>query len=112
MDLTAAISLEERVQQVLNDYRPTLYQDGGDVEVMQVDEHGIAHIKMLGACIDCPISILTMKLGIQRLLKQHFSEITGVNAITDIRIADLYRPRPATMAGQVVAPALSSAVRG
>ena len=112
MDLAAALSLEDRVQQVLDTYRPTLYQDGGDVEVMRVDEQGIAHIKMLGACIDCPISILTMKLGIQRLLKQHFSEITGVNAITDIRIADLYRPRPDATAGVETAPVLSAAVRG
>lgn len=112
MDLAAAVSLEERVQQVLNTYRPTLYQDGGDVEVIRVDEQGIAHIKMLGACIDCPISILTMKLGIQRLLKQHFEEITGVNAMTDIRIADLYRPRPVTMTGIEAEPVLSTVVRG
>lgn len=83
-------TLEERIQQVLDGYRPTLYMDGGDVELIEVDDEGIAHIKMLGACIDCPISLLTMKLGIQRLLKEHFSEITGINAITDISIADLY----------------------
>ena len=46
---------------------------------------------MLGACIDCPISLLTMKLGIQRLLKENFGEVKGVNAITDISIADLYK---------------------
>ena len=91
-----AASLEERIQQVLDGYRPTLYMDGGDVELLEIDEHGVAHIKMLGACIDCPISLLTMKLGIQRLLKEHFPEITGVNAITDICIADLYRERTPT----------------
>jgi Fe-S cluster biogenesis protein NfuA len=64
--------------------------DGGDVEVLEVDAKGIAHLKMLGACIDCPISLLTMKLGIQRLLKEHFPEITGVNAITDVSLTDLY----------------------
>lgn len=99
MDLAAPASLEERIQQVLNDYRPTLYQDGGDVEVIRVDEKGVAHVKMLGACIDCPISILTMKLGIQRLLKEQFSEITGVHAITDISIADLYRRQPQAVNG-------------
>ena len=94
MDSAVEGTLEERIQQVLNGYRPNLYMDGGDVEIMQVDEKGIAHVKMLGACIDCPISILTMKLGIQRLLKENFSEITGVNAITDVTIADLYRRQP------------------
>lgn len=87
--------LTARIQQVLDDYRPTLYRDGGDVQLLKVDEKGIAHVKMLGACIDCPISLLTMKLGIQRLLKENFAEITGVNAITDLDISALYnRPAP------------------
>ena len=82
--------LEERIQAVLDGYRPTLSMDGGDVQLLRVDEKGIAHIKMLGACIDCPISLLTMKLGIQRLLKENFSEIRGVNAITDLDVSALY----------------------
>src|SRR4051812_17901341 len=86
--------LEERIQAVLDGYRPTLYMDGGDVHLLKVDEKGIAHVKMLGACIDCPISVLTMKLGIQRLLKENFSEIRGVNAITDIDVSALYNRRP------------------
>ena len=97
MTIVVEASLEQRIQEVLNGYRPNLYMDGGDVEVLKVDEKGIVHLKMLGACIDCPISLLTMKLGIQRLLKEHFGEITGVNAITDISLADLYR-RPAVPA--------------
>lgn len=91
-------TLEQRIQQVLDGYRPTLYMDGGDVQLLRIDEKGIAHVKMLGACIDCPISLLTMKLGIQRLLKEHFAEIKGLNAITDIDISALYRrttPSPA-----------------
>jgi Fe-S cluster biogenesis protein NfuA len=84
--------LEEQIQQVLDDYRPTLYMDGGDVEVLGVDEKGVVELKMMGACIDCPISLLTMKLGIQRLLKEKFpGTVTGVHAITDVDIAALYR---------------------
>ena len=83
-------TLESRIQAVLDEYRPTLYMDGGDVQLLEVDDGGIAHVKMLGACIDCPISLLTMKLGIQRLLKENFSEISGINAITDIDISALY----------------------
>jgi Fe-S cluster biogenesis protein NfuA len=101
-------TLEERIQLVLNNYRPTLYMDGGDVEILKVDEKGVAHVKMLGACIDCPISILTMKLGIQRLLKENFSEITSVNAITDISIADLYKRQPVDLAG---APSTLAAIQ-
>lgn len=93
--MTAIVPLNERIQQVLDDYRPTLYRDGGDVQLLKVDEKGVAHVKMLGACIDCPISLLTMKLGIQRLLKENFAEITGINAITDLDISALYnRPVP------------------
>jgi len=87
-------ALETRIQTVLDGYRPTLYIDGGDVQLLRVDEAGIAHIKMLGACIDCPISLLTMKLGIQRLLKENFPEIKGVNAITELDITALYHRQP------------------
>lgn len=87
-------TLESRIQTVLDGYRPTLYLDGGDVELLKVDEKGIAHVKMLGACIDCPISLLTMKLGIQRLLKENFAEITGIYAITDVDISALYNRTP------------------
>ena len=87
---TSDTPLEDQIQAVLNDYRPTLYIDGGDVELLSVDDQGIAHVKMLGACIDCPISLLTMKLGIQRLLKENFSEISGVNAVTGVDISALY----------------------
>ena len=83
-------SLEARIQAVLDDYRPTLYLDGGDVELVEVDDTGIAHVRMLGACIDCPISLLTMKLGIQRLLKESFAEVQGVHAITEVDISALY----------------------
>ena len=93
-------SLEQRIQLVLNDYRPNLYMDGGDVEVLRIDEKGIVHLKMMGACIDCPISLLTMRLGIQRLLKERFpDDVKGVNAMTDIVISALYNrsaPPPTT----------------
>ncbi len=89
------LSLEERIQLTLNGYRPNLYMDGGDVQVLKIDEKGIVHLKMMGACIDCPISLLTMKLGIQRLLKENFPDVVkGVNAITDIDISALYNRTP------------------
>lgn len=97
-------TLEEQIQAALNDYRPNLYMDGGDVEVLQIDEKGIVHLKMMGACIDCPISLLTMKLGIQRLLKEKFPEqVKGVNAITDVDLSALYNRGEVAQAGHVAA---------
>lgn len=93
MEQPTETPLEQRIQAVLDGYRPTLYMDGGDVELLEIDSDGIAHVKMLGACIDCPISLLTMKLGIQRLLKENFTEIRGVHAVTDIDISALYTRR-------------------
>ena len=84
-------SLSQRMQDVLNEYRPILYKDGGDVEVIKIDDAGIVHLKMFGACIDCPISLLTMKLGIKRLLMEHFTEVTGVHAITDVTLQDFVK---------------------
>lgn len=85
-------TIENDIQAVLDEYRPTLYVDGGDVEVIELDNRGVVHLRMMGACIDCPISLLTMKLGIQRLLKEKFpGVVNGVNAITDIDISALYR---------------------
>ena len=83
----AEAPLGERIQQVLDDYRPTLYMDGGDVEVLEIDGKGIVHLKMMGACIDCPISLLTMKLGIQRLLKEHFPAL-AVNPVDVLGAGD------------------------
>jgi Fe-S cluster biogenesis protein NfuA len=84
-------TLEAQIQAALDEYRPNLYMDGGDVEVLRIDDKGVVHLKMMGACIDCPISLLTMKLGIQRLLKEKFPEqVRGVNAITDVDISALY----------------------
>lgn len=106
-------ALEAQIQAALDDYRPNLYMDGGDVEVLRIDDKGVVHLKMMGACIDCPISLLTMKLGIQRLLKEKFPEqVKGVNAITDIDISALYnrtgtqgKPADPNAAAPAAAPA-------
>lgn len=101
-------ALEAQIQAALDDYRPNLYMDGGDVEVLRIDDKGVVHLKMMGACIDCPISLLTMKLGIQRLLKEKFPEqVTGVHAITDVDITALYN-RAQSQASDTAAAHLQS----
>lgn len=73
---------EERIQGVLEQIRPALHADGGDVEFLGYDEaEGVVHLRLMGACESCPISMLTLKEGIERRIRSTVPEVTGVLAI-------------------------------
>lgn len=73
--------MKDKVEQVLDEIRPSLQNDGGDVELVDVDEtEGIVKVKLTGACAGCPLSQLTLKSGIERLLKQKIPEVKAVEA--------------------------------
>lgn len=72
--------LEEQVLQVLKKLRPFLLRDGGDVELVEIDQ-GIVRLRLLGACVNCPSSTLTLKAGIERALT---SEVPGVREIEQV----------------------------
>ena len=80
------MSLTERVEEALNTIRPYLETDGGNVSVEEITPEGIVKLKLLGACGNCPMSIMTLKAGIEEAIKKAVPEITGVEAInlTDI----------------------------
>ena len=59
--------MKERVQEVLNQVRPALQADGGDVELVDVSEDGVVSVKLTGACGSCPMSTMTLKMGLKRL---------------------------------------------
>ena len=61
---------KEKVQTVLEKIRPTLQADGGDVTLIAVEEDGTVKVQLTGACGSCPMSTMTLKNGIERLLKQ------------------------------------------
>ena len=67
----------EKVQAVLNEVRPNLQADGGDVELVDV-KNGIVKIKLTGHCAGCPMSQMTLKNGIERILKQEVPEVKQV----------------------------------
>lgn len=67
----------EEVEAVIAKLRPAMQADGGDVELVSVEE-GTIKIKLKGTCLACPSSGLTLKLGIERTLKQHLPWVTGV----------------------------------
>ena len=70
--------MKERVQEVLNLVRPALQADGGDVELVDVSEEGIVSVKLTGACGSCPMSTMTLKMGIEKTLMENIPEVKEV----------------------------------
>ena len=70
--------MKERVQEVLNLVRPALQADGGDVELVDVSEDGIVSVKLTGACGSCPMSTMTLKMGIEKTLMENLPEVKEV----------------------------------
>ncbi|MBW1830024.1 MAG: NifU family protein [Deltaproteobacteria bacterium] len=69
--------MKEKVQAVLNKIRPMLQADGGDVELVDVED-GVVRVRLQGACAGCPMSQMTLKNGIERLLKNDIPEVQSV----------------------------------
>ncbi len=69
--------MKEKVQAVLNKIRPMLQADGGDVELVDVED-GVVKVRLQGACVGCPMSQMTLKNGIERLLKNDIPEVKSV----------------------------------
>jgi Fe-S cluster biogenesis protein NfuA len=70
-----------RVEDALNMIRPALQRDGGNVELVDVTPEGVVKVKLVGACGTCPMSILTLKRGIEATLKQRLPEIASVESV-------------------------------
>ncbi|HNU70553.1 MAG TPA: NifU family protein [Thermodesulfobacteriota bacterium] len=74
--------MKEEVQKVLNQIRPSLQADGGDAELVDVDEAtGVVKLRLVGACAGCPMSQMTLKQGIERVLKQKVPQVTKVEGV-------------------------------
>ena len=71
--------MREKVEAALADIRSALQADGGDVELLDVKE-GVVSVRLIGACGGCPMSTLTLKNGIERILKQEVPEVKSVVA--------------------------------
>ena len=73
------MALKDNVSSAIDEIRPLLHMDGGDCEVVDVDEaHGVVHLRLLGACGGCPMSTLTLKSGIERRVKERVPQIREV----------------------------------
>ena len=75
-------TVETRIEEILESIRPALKADGGDVEFLRFNEEGgVVELRLLGACEDCPISMMTLKDGIEDRLKSHIPAVTEVQAV-------------------------------
>ena len=73
------IVMRDKVEEVLNKIRPNLIMDGGNVELIDVND-GVVKVKLTGACGGCPMATITLKMGIERILKQEIPEVKEVVA--------------------------------
>lgn len=73
--------MEEKVKSALEKVRPSLQADGGDVELIGVDEDGTVKVKLTGTCGGCPFAAMTLKQGIEKFLKEQVPEVRAVNAV-------------------------------
>ena len=72
--------MQEKVEEVLNKIRPNLVRDGGNVELVEVND-GTVKVRLVGACAGCPMSTMTLQMGIEKILKQELPEIKEVVAV-------------------------------
>ncbi|MEJ2474952.1 MAG: NifU family protein [Desulfobacterales bacterium] len=72
--------MKEKVEAALKKIRPMLQRDGGNVELIEVED-GIVKVRLQGACAGCPMSQMTIKNGIERLLKQEIPEVKSVVSV-------------------------------
>jgi len=70
-----------QVQEVLDQIRPALQADGGDVQLVDVTEDGVVKVELVGACKGCPMSQLTLANGVERVLKENLPEVARVEAV-------------------------------
>ena len=77
----AGQDIETRVEQALDEIRPYLESHGGDVNLVEVTPEKVARLQLVGACGGCPMSAMTLKFGIERLLEERLPELAGIEAV-------------------------------
>jgi Fe-S cluster biogenesis protein NfuA len=73
--------LDEKVRETIEAIRPAVQADGGDIMFHGIDERGLVTVELVGACVSCPASTLTLKAGIERIL---MDRVDGVTAVRDV----------------------------
>ncbi|MEE9152156.1 MAG: NifU family protein [Thermoplasmata archaeon] len=74
--------MKEKIEKVIDEQiRPGLQMDGGDIELVDVGEDGVVKVRLKGACCGCPMSQLTLTMGVEKRLKEMIPEVKGVVAV-------------------------------
>ncbi len=73
--------MREQIEEALERIRPALQRDGGDIELVDVEENGIVRVRLTGACHGCPMSQMTLKQGVERIVKQLVPEVKAVESV-------------------------------
>jgi Fe-S cluster biogenesis protein NfuA len=73
--------MREKVEKVIDQIRPNLQADGGDIELVDVTPDGVVKVKLQGACHGCPGAAMTLKMGVERLLKANVPEVKSVENV-------------------------------
>ena len=73
--------MKDKVRSAIERVRPNLQADGGDIELVDVSDDGIVKVRLLGACHGCPMSQMTLKMGIQKYLQK---EVPGVKEVVSV----------------------------
>jgi len=76
--------MKEKVLKALNQMRPFLQADSGDVELIEITEDGIVKVRLTGACEVCPMSVMTLRAGIERALMREVPEVRRVEAVSEV----------------------------
>ena len=74
-------TIEDKVKDVIDAVRPNLQSHGGDIELISVEADNTVKVRLQGACAGCPGATMTLKMGVERLLKEHIPEVKEVVAV-------------------------------
>jgi Fe-S cluster biogenesis protein NfuA len=80
------MNIEDKIEDALNQIRPYLQADGGDVSLVEITRDNIVKVELQGACRSCSMSMMTMKAGIEESIRRAVPEIRGVEAVTALTV--------------------------
>lgn len=72
--------VKQRIERIIERIRPAIQADGGDVELVDLQD-GVVQLRLMGACVGCPMSTMTLQAGIERMIRQEVPDIKGVMSV-------------------------------